>query len=76
MTYVKANGKGDFMKLKNLNYVAIAICRRERSDKREVNITDVKRVMRHLSELIYDDNSIMTMLLKNGKRRKKQKRAK
>ena len=64
------------MRHTNLSKVAIEICRRERSDKREVNITDVKRVMRHLSELIYDDISIMYMLLKNGKRRKQQKRGK
>lgn len=64
------------MGYKNLSHVAIAICYRERSDRREVNITDVKRVMRHLSELIYDDNGIMDMLLENGKRRKKQKKGK
>ena len=41
------------MKL-NFNNVAKEICRREESSSREVNITDVKRVMRHLFDILGD----------------------
>lgn len=39
----------------NLNELAVEICKREKSDNREVNITDVKRVLRHLSDIIFDE---------------------
>lgn len=32
--------------------VAAEICKRERSESREVNITDVSRVLRHLLEIL------------------------
>mgnify|MGYP001342089191 CR=1 FL=1 len=34
------------------NTVARDICKREKSESREVNITDVKRVMRHLFDIL------------------------
>jgi hypothetical protein len=34
------------------NGVAREICKREKSDSREVNITDVKRVMRHFFDIL------------------------
>lgn len=36
------------------NTVARDICKREKSESREVNITDVKRVMRHLFDILGD----------------------
>lgn len=42
------------MKL-NFNTVAREICKREESNSREVNITDVKRVMRHLFDILGDE---------------------
>lgn len=39
------------MKL-NFNSVAKEICKREESSSREVNITDVSRVMRHLFDIL------------------------
>lgn len=36
------------------NTVAREICKREESSSREVNITDVKRVMRHLFDILGD----------------------
>ena len=37
------------------NTVAREICKREKSSSREVNITDVKRVMRHLFDILGDE---------------------
>jgi len=37
--------------------VAKEICKREKSELREVNITDVKRVMRHLFDLLAEHES-------------------
>ena len=37
------------------NSVAREICKREESNSREVNITDVKRVMRHFLDIISED---------------------
>lgn len=37
------------------NTVAREICKREKSQSREVNITDVKRVMRHFFDILADD---------------------
>ena len=42
------------MKL-TFNTVAREICKRESSEHREVNITDVKRVMRHMLDILSDD---------------------
>lgn len=42
------------MKL-TFNTVAREICKREKSESREVNITDVKRVMRHLFDILEDE---------------------
>lgn len=42
------------MKL-NFNTVAREICKREKSNSREVNITDVKRVMRHLFDILGEE---------------------
>lgn len=39
----------------NLNELAVEICKREKSDDREVNITKVKRVLSHLSDIIFDE---------------------
>ncbi len=42
-------------KLSNLNNLAAEICHREESEGREVNITDTKRVIRHLSDIIAEE---------------------
>ncbi len=39
----------------NLNSLAIEICKREQSNGREVNITEVKRVIRHLCDIIAEE---------------------
>lgn len=41
--------------LANLNKLAAEICKREKSSGREVNITDVKRVLRHLGDIIMEE---------------------
>ena len=40
---------------KNLNDLAVEVCKREKSDKREVNITETKRVIRHLSDIFAEE---------------------
>ena len=39
----------------NLNKLAREICQRERSEGREVNMSEVKAVIRHLSDLIAEE---------------------
>ena len=63
----------------NLNSLATEICRREISEKREVNITDVKKVLRHLSDLMAEewtrnhDLNVATALRRNGLKRIKKR---
>jgi len=45
------------MKL-TFNTVAREICKREKSESREVNITDVSRVMRHLFDVLADAEAV------------------
>lgn len=43
------------------NTVAREICKREKSESREVNITDVKRVMRHLFDIVSEERAIIQL---------------
>ena len=64
----------------NLNKLAAEICRRDISDTREVNITDVKRVLRHVSDLMAEewdrnhDLNVAAALRRSGMRRLKKKK--
>lgn len=42
-------------RLTNLNNLAKEICDREVSDGREINITEAKRVLRHLADIIGEE---------------------
>lgn len=63
----------------NLNELAKLICEREVSAGREVNITEVKRVLRHVADLMAEkwysefDLSIAEALRRNGLGRLKKK---
>lgn len=65
----------------NLNKLAQKICRRETSPGREVNISDVKRVLRHLSDLIAEEwrsnyTFKITVALRESAQRRHRKRQK
>ena len=60
----------------NFNTVAREICKREESNSREVNITDVKRVMRWLFQILEEEKPADVMLFigtytKNANNRRK-----
>ena len=62
----------------NLNKLAVEICKREKSIDREVNISEVKRVIRHLSDIIAEEYQLnfglqtSATLRKSGRRRLKK----
>lgn len=65
---------------RNLNTLAAEICHREKSDKRKVNIKDVKRVLKHISDLMAEEWTlnynlkVSEALRRNGLRRIKKKK--
>lgn len=65
---------------KNLNKLAIEICKREKLKHREINLIDIKRVIRHLCDILGENwkrnygLTLMYTLTKAGMRSIRRKR--
>jgi hypothetical protein len=51
----------------NLNELAVEVARRE-AGKKEVNIAQIKEIIKHLSIIMFEDSSATVAMLRNGEK--------